>query len=178
VGAALAGSAGWFLLLVWAVGLERVADVAVSAANAGWAFARGGVEYGRGHLPAVLAVHAGWLVAAPLEVVAAHRPFLPWLGWPMLALVLAGQGLRWWAAASLGRLWNIRVIVVPGAALVRTGPYRWLRHPDYLGVAVSGVALPLVHTAWLTAIGFAVAFGLLLRTRIRVEDAALAVLRR
>ena len=86
----------------------------------------------------------------------ADRPFLPLLGWPMLALVLASQALRWWCIATLGRRWNTRVIVVPGLPLVTGGPYRWLRHPNYVAVVVEGVALPLVHAAWVTALVFTV----------------------
>jgi methyltransferase len=107
-------------------------------------------------------------------VVLADRPFLPWLGWPMLALVLGSQALRWWCIATLGPRWNTRVIVVPGLPLVSRGPYRWLRHPNYVAVVVEGLALPLVHTAWVTALAFtAVNAVLLLRFRIPAEERAL-----
>jgi methyltransferase len=91
----------------------------------------------------------------------------------LIAAVAASQGLRWWCVRTLGRQWNTRVIVVPGAGLVTAGPYRRLRHPNYVAVVVEGVALPLVHTGWLTAIAFTVLNALLLRTRLRVENAAL-----
>src|SRR5690606_4228281 len=93
-----------------------------------------------------------------------HRPFIPWLGWPMLVLALVCQAGRWWIIRSLGHQWNTRVIVVPGAPRVRRGPYRWqwLRHPNYVIVAVEGVALPLVHTAWITALVFTVLNAILL----------------
>jgi methyltransferase len=106
-------------------------------------------------------------------VAALHRPFLPWLGWPMFAIVLLSQGLRWWCVASLGRRWNTLVIVLPGVPLVTRGPYRWLRHPNYVAVVAEGLALPLVHSAWLTALGFTLANALVLSVRIRVENAAL-----
>jgi len=102
-----------------------------------------------------------------------HRPFIGWLGWPMLAVVAASQVLRWWCVATLGRRWNTLVIVMPDAPLVRRGPYRFLHHPNYVAVVAEGLALPLVHTAWLTAIGFTLANWLLLTVRIRVENAAL-----
>ena len=111
-------------------------------------------------------LHTGLLVAAPLEVVLADRPFLPWLGWPMLAVVLAAQALRWWCIATLGVRWNTRVIVVPGLPLVTGGPYRWLRHPNYVAVVAEGIALPLVHTAWVTALVFTVLNAWLLTVRI------------
>jgi len=91
----------------------------------------------------------------------------------MVALVLAAQGLRWWCITTLGPRWNTRVVVLPGAPLVRGGPYRRMRHPNYLAVVVEGVALPMVHSAWLTALVFTTANALLLRTRIRCEEAAL-----
>jgi methyltransferase len=92
----------------------------------------------------------------------------------MLAIVLCAQGLRWWCIASLGRQWNTRVIVVPGAPRVTGGPYRFLSHPNYVAVVVEGLALPMVHTAWITAIVFTVLNAALLRTRINVENDALA----
>ena len=98
------------------------------------------------------------------------------LAWSMLVLVVAAQGLRWWCIATLGRRWNTRVIVVPGLAPVTGGPYRLLRHPNYVAVVVEGVALPMVHGAWITAVVFTVANAALLRVRIRAEDAALATL--
>jgi methyltransferase len=91
----------------------------------------------------------------------------------MLAVVVASQALRWWCVATLGRHWNTLVIVLPTAPLVRRGPYRWLHHPNYVAVVAEGLALPLVHTAWLTAIGFTVANALLLTVRIKVENSAL-----
>ncbi|MGH8824641.1 MAG: isoprenylcysteine carboxyl methyltransferase family protein [Jiangellaceae bacterium] len=163
-----------YVLLVVAVGIERLAELVVSTRNARWAFERGGVEYGRGHFPVMAALHTALLVACVVEVAVADRPFLPWLGWPMLALVLASQALRWWCVATLGHQWNTRVIVVPGLPLVTSGPYRWLRHPNYVAVVVEVAALPLVHTAWVTALVFTLANAAMLSVRIPVEDRALA----
>ena len=162
-----------FTALVLAVGLERVAELVVSKRNAAWAFARGGVEYGRGHYPVMVVLHTGLLVGAVAEVWLLDRPFVPALGWSMLVLVISSQALRWWCIASLGRQWNTRVIVVPGLRLVTRGPYRHLRHPNYVAVVVEGAALPLVHSAWLTAATFTVLNAVLLTVRIRVEDKAL-----
>jgi methyltransferase len=167
-------SVGWYVALILAVGLERLAELRLSVRHARWAFAHGGVETGQRHYPPMVLLHTGLLVAAPLEVVLADRPFLPWLGWPMLAVVLAAQALRWWCIATLGVRWNTRVIVVPGMPLVAGGPYRWLRHPNYVAVVAEGVALPLVHTAWVTALVFTVLNAWLLSVRIRTENRALA----
>lgn len=162
-----------FTMLVLAVGLERLAELVVSKRNAAWAFSRGGVEYGKGHYPAMVLLHTGLLVGAVAEVWLLDRPFIPALGWSMLVLVIASQALRWWCIGSLGRQWNTRVIVVPGLSLVTRGPYRYLRHPNYVAVVVEGAALPLVHSAWLTAAAFTALNAALLTVRIRVEDNAL-----
>jgi methyltransferase len=167
-------STGWYVALILAVGVERLAELRLSVRHARWAFAHGGVETGQRHYPPMVLLHTGLLVAAPLEVVLADRPFLPWLGWPMLGVVLAAQGLRWWCIATLGVRWNTRVIVVPGMPLVTSGPYRWLRHPNYVAVVAEGIALPLVHTAWVTALVFTVLNAWLLRVRITTENLALA----
>ncbi|ROS75304.1 isoprenylcysteine carboxyl methyltransferase family protein [Cellulomonas sp. PhB143] len=168
-----------YLVLVALTAVERLAELVVSTRNARWSFARGGVESGRRHFGPMVALHTALLVACVAEVVVADRPFLPWLGWPMLALVLASQGLRWWCIATLGPRWNTRVIVVPGLALVAKGPYRWIPHPNYVAVVVEGFALPLVHTAWLTALAFTVLNAwLLLGFRIPVEERALERARR
>jgi methyltransferase len=121
----------------------------------------------------MVALHTGLLAACLVEVALGDRPFVPALGWPMLALVLGSQGLRWWCIRTLGRHWSTRVVVVPGAARVTYGPYRWISHPNYVAVVVEGLALPLVHSAWLTAVCFSVLNAALLRVRIRVENAAL-----
>ena len=164
-----------YLVLVAAVAAERIVELVVSKRHAEWAFARGGVEYGRSHYPVMALVHAALLVSCAVEVAVADRPFLPWLGWPMVAVVLATQALRWWCVATLGRQWNTRVIVVPGYPLVAEGPYRLMRHPNYLAVTVEVAALPLVHTAWVTALVFSIANAvLLLGFRIPVEERALA----
>ena len=160
-----------YVVLVVLVGLERVAELVVSLRNAKWSFARGGVESGRGHYPFMVVLHTGLLAGCLVE--AAYRPFVPWLGWPMLAVVVLSQGLRWWCITVLGHQWNTRVIVVPGLRLVARGPYRWMRHPNYVAVVAEGIALPLVHTAWITAVVFTVLNIPLLAVRIRAEEAAL-----
>ncbi|ETB12148.1 membrane protein [Mycobacterium avium subsp. silvaticum ATCC 49884] len=162
-----------YYLLVLTVGLERVAELLVSTRNAHWSFTQGGKEFGRSHYPVMVFIHTALLAGCLVEPWALHRPFLGWLGWPMLAVVAASQGLRWWCITTLGRRWNTRVIVLPQAPLVRDGPYRWLHHPNYVAVVAEGLALPLVHTAWLTAAVFTLANAALLRVRLRVENSAL-----
>jgi methyltransferase len=163
----------WYVVLVAAVALERVAELVVSRRNAAWSLRRGGVEYGARHYPAMVALHTALLGGCLLEVLAAGRPFVPALGWPMLLVVVASQGLRWWCITTLGHQWNTRVIVVPGLRLVARGPYRRLRHPNYVAVVAEGIALPLVHSAWVTALCFTALNAALLRVRISAENAAL-----
>jgi len=162
-----------FTMLVAVVGLERVAELVVSRRNAAWSAARGGVETGRRHYLVMVVLHTGLLVGALVEVWARRPPVLPVLAAGMLLLVLLSQALRWWCIGTLGPRWNTRVIVVPGLPLVGGGPYRWMRHPNYVAVVVEGLALPLVHSAWITATVFTVLNAGLLAIRIRVEEAAL-----
>ncbi len=162
-----------WLALLGVVAAERVAELVVARRNAAWSFARGGVEYGAGHYPVMVALHAGFLLGMLLEVWLLQRSFLPALGLPCLGLVVLAQALRWWVIRTLGPRWNTRVIVIPGLPPVEAGPFRWLRHPNYVAVGVEGIALPLVHTAWVSALVFTLANALLLFVRIGVEDRAL-----
>ena len=165
-----------FTVVVALVGVERLAELVVSKRNAAWSLERGGVETGFGHYPFMVVLHSGLLVGALVEAWL-RRPDVPSvLAWSMLALVVASQALRWWCITTLGRRWNTRVIVVPGLPPVDSGPYRFFKHPNYVAVVVEGVALPLVHASWLTALVFTVANAALLTVRIRAEDAALATL--
>lgn len=164
---------GLVLLVVGA----RLVELGVAKRHLAWARAQGGVEFGAGHYPVMVLLHTACLVGCLVEVPLADRPFLPWLGWPMLALLVAAHALRWWCIRTLGNQWNTRVVIVPGLPLVTGGPYRWIRHPNYVAVVLEGIALPLVHTAWLTALAFTVLNAALLFVRIRVEDAALATVR-
>ncbi len=166
----------WYTLFILATGAERISELFTSKRNAAWAFAHGGVESGRGHFPAMVTLHTGLLVGSLAEVWLLDRPFIPWLGWPMFVIALACQAGRIWIMRSLGKQWNTRIIVVPGMPLQHRGPYRWawLRHPNYVLVAVEGIAIPLIYSAWITAIVFTVLNAiLLLGFRIPAEDRAL-----
>lgn len=163
-----------YTLLIGAVALERLAELALTRRHRAWALARGGVEVGADHYRWMVAVHTLFLVACPLEVWLLERPFVAPLGAAMLLLVAAAMALRYWVVATLGRRWTTSVICIPDLPLVTGGPYRFLSHPNYLAVVVEIAALPLVHGAWLTALVFSLANAVVLRVRIRVEDAALA----
>ena len=167
-------SAALHACLVVLVGLERVAELVVARSNAAWSFARGGVELGRAHYRVMVVAHAAFLVSCALEPWLLEREIVWWVAAPAVLAVIAAQALRWWAIVSLGRRWNTRVIVIPGASRVERGPYRFLRHPNYVAVVVEGLALPMVHGAWFSAAWFLGVNGLLLATRIRCEEQALA----
>ncbi len=163
-----------FVVVVALVALERLAELVVSKRNAAWSFERGGRETGRGHYPVMVLLHSGFLVAMLVEAFVRRPEVSAALAWSMVVLVAAAQGLRWWCIVTLGPQWNTRVIVVPGLGPVRSGPYRLLSHPNYVAVVIEGVALPLVHACWITAVVFTVANAGLLTVRIRVENEALA----
>jgi methyltransferase len=167
----VSASYGAYLGFIGVVALERVGELVLSRRNAARAFARGAVEVGQAHYRFMAAFHTLFLVACAAE--AAVRPFPGALGWAALAGAIAAQGLRYWAISTLGERWNVRVIVVPGAAPVVAGPYRWVRHPNYVAVAMEMALVPLVHGAWLTALVFSLGNGLLMVVRIRAEEAAL-----
>ena len=162
----------WVLLCV--IACERVAELVVSARHAKHLLAHRGVEYGFGHFPVMIALHVALIAGCVAEPLAAHRTFIPALGWTMLAVTVAANALRWWCISTLGSRWTARVIVLPEAPLVRSGPYRWFGHPNYVAVIIEGFALPLTGSAWITACTFTVLNAALLTVRIRCETAALA----
>jgi len=163
----------WYLIFLALTGAERLAELLLSRRNARRAFACGALEAGARHFRWMVLVHALFLPACAAEVLLLRRPFPGAAGWAAFALALAAQALRWWAVASLGDRWNVRVIAVPGAPPVTRGPYRFVRHPNYLAVVVEMLCIPLAHGAWLCAAVFSVSNALLLRGRIRIEEEAL-----
>jgi methyltransferase len=162
-----------FYLLLAVIAVERVAELVVSQRHATRSLRQGGVESGREHFPVMVALHAALLAGCVAEPLIAHRAFLPALGYPMLAIVVAANALRWWCIATLGESWTARVIVVPGRPLVTAGPYRWFAHPNYAAVIIEGTALPLAGSAWITSAAFTLANAVLLTIRIRCEADAL-----
>ena len=158
-------------ILHWALGLvvlQRLAELALAARNTRRLKARGALEAGQSHYPLIVLLHAGWLVALALLVPAATPPSVP-----LLALFAALQAGRLWVIASLGRYWTTRIITLPDAPLVRRGPYRYLRHPNYLIVALEIAVLPLAFGAIGIAVVFSLLNGAILWHRIRVETQAL-----
>jgi len=163
-----------YTVLIGLVALGRLFELRIAGRNFRNLTARGGVEVGREHYRWMVLLHAAFLVSCPLEVWLLERPFIPALAAVMLLLAGLAAALRWWVIASLDGRWTTRIVCLPGVRPVSGGPYRFLRHPNYLAVIVEMFALPLVHTAWLTAIVFSLANLLMLRVRIRAEEEALS----
>jgi methyltransferase len=155
------------ILVLGLVTAQRLGELMLARRNTARLLTRGGVEHGAAHYPLIVAVHAAWL--GGLWCLAWDTP--PHLGWLMAYLAL--QGLRVWILASLGARWTTRIITVPGETLVRRGPYRFVRHPNYLLVAAEIAVLPLVFGLWGYALAFSALNALVLAIRIRAENRAL-----
>lgn len=164
---------GVFLGYMGLLVAERLLELVLSKRNAARAFARGGVETGQGHYRVMVVFHTLFLGACVAEVFLLDRPFPGAWGWAALGGAVVAQGLRYWAITTLGDRWNSRIIVVPGATPVTGGPYRFLRHPNYVAVVLELLCVPLIHGAWVTAVVFSVGNAALLFVRIRAEEAAL-----
>jgi methyltransferase len=157
----------WLVLLL--VAAQRLGELVYAAHNTRRLKAAGAFESGAGHYPLLVGVHVLWLAALAVFV-PADQP----VNWALLGLFVGLQGLRLWVLASLGRFWTTRIITLPGAPLVRRGPYRFLKHPNYLVVAGEIAVLPLAFGAWEIAVIFSIANAAVLALRIRCEERALS----
>lgn len=159
------------LLIPLAV-IQRVAELRVAKRNERIMRSRGAVEAGAAHYPAIVALHSVWFIGMIAEIVLLTRAVSPF--WPAFLLIfLLAQGLRYWAIRSLGTWWNTRILVVPGGRTSRRGPYRYMKHPNYLAVVLELFTLPALYGAYLTAITASIINAILLRVRIRTEERAL-----
>ncbi|MGH6931476.1 MAG: isoprenylcysteine carboxyl methyltransferase family protein [Dongiaceae bacterium] len=156
----------WFILLVI---LQRLLELAVSRRNTTRLLKQGAIEVGAGHYPLIVVLHVAWLAAMWLSVTPETQLLWPWLG--IYVLLACG---RVWVMTTLGRFWTTRIIHLPDAPLVRRGPYRFCRHPNYLIVAGEIAIVPLALGQWPVAIIFSVLNAMALAWRIRIENAALA----
>lgn len=155
------------VLILSLVTAQRLAELIVSRRHTRALLARGAYEVGAGHYPLIVAVHAGWLAA--LWWLAPGRPVL----WPLIGLFALLQGARLWVLATLGERWTTRIIVLPGAPLVARGPFRFVRHPNYLVVIAEIALLPLAFGLWQVALIFSLLNAAVLTVRIRAEEKAL-----
>ena len=163
----------WYLLLVLAVGIDRLAELAYSRHNQRRMRQRGAQKVHDPVFLGLLLLHVGYLCAAPLEVVLFSRAFLPWLGYPALGMFVAANALRVWSIRTLSLHWNMQIVASQSLGPVTTGPYRWIRHPNYVAIFFEVATLPLIHTAWLTASIATLVQILLLKRRIAAEERVL-----
>ena len=155
------------------LGLERLYELALSNRNTSRAFANGAVEVGARHYRVMKAFHSAFLASCLAEAWLLNRGFPGVTGLVALSLALLAQALRCWAISTLGARWNTRVIVMPGTAPITTGPYRFIRHPNYVAVVLEMICVPLVYGSWITAVVFSIGNAALLAVRIRAEERAL-----
>jgi methyltransferase len=159
-----------YLGLLATVAVLRFVEVAVSRRHQRTLLGRGASHVAEPHFRWMVALHAGVLIAAALEVVLLRRPFVPVLAIGAGACFVAANVVRWWVIQTLGQHWNVGIMDSARYDVVDSGPYRWVRHPNYAAVFVEMLALPLTHSAWITAGAGAVAHVFVLRARIASED--------
>jgi methyltransferase len=159
-----------YLALLVVVGLGRFVELRISLTNQKNMVARGAAKVSEPHFQWMVIVHTAVLIGAGLEVIFLHRPLIPALAIPMTILFLLANALRWWVIRTLRSHWNVQIMNSAPLGVVSTGPYRWVRHPNYAAVFVELIALPLIYTAWISALLAAIGNGLVLHSRLAVED--------
>lgn len=162
-----------FLCLLAAVGALRLAELWVSRRNFRHMLSAGAVPVAEPHFKWIVAVHTGVLIGAALEVIFLKRPLIPWLAVLSSLLFIASNLLRLWVVLSLGRLWSVNVMDSSQVGIVTTGPFRLVRHPNYTGVVLEVISLPLIHTAWITAFAAALGYVYALSRRVPAEEKVL-----
>ena len=155
-------------IIVGLLAVQRLVELGFARRNHRALLARGAVEVGRGHYPAMVALHAGWLLALPATIDPRTAASLP-----LLVVFVLLQFGRAWVIATLGSRWTTRIVVLPGAKPIRSGPYRYVRHPNYLIVCGELAVVPLMFGAWILAATASVLNLLVLRARLQVENRAL-----
>lgn len=162
-----------YISLLVLVGIERLIELRVSRRNQRRMAEQGVRKIVEPHFPWLVAFHTVVLVSAGLEVLLLHRPFVPALAIPMAVLFVLSNLLRWWVIRLLADLWNVQIMESSRIRIVTSGPYRWIRHPNYVGVVMEVFSLPLIHTAWVTALVGTPLYMEILRRRVRMEDSVL-----
>lgn len=162
-----------FLALLAAVAALRALELITSRRHQRELAARGASKVREPHFHWMVLVHIGVLGGAATEVVLLKRPFHPVLGAMVGLAFLCANLVRWWAIRALGAHWNVQVMDSARLGVVRSGPYRYVRHPNYAAVLAEMIALPMIHTAWLTALAGAVGQIFVLSRRLAVEEAVL-----
>lgn len=162
-----------YLALLLAVAALRIFELRISRRNQARMMAQGAAKVQKPRFVWVVLVHSATLIGAAAEVVFLHRPFYPLLAGIMLAVFLASNVIRLWVVLSMGQLWNVQVMNSARLGVVSTGPFRYIRHPNYAAVFLEMFSLPLIHTAWLTAILGCIGYVLAIGQRIAVEERVL-----
>jgi methyltransferase len=163
-----------FLALLLAVGLLRIFELRVSRQHQQQMIAAGATKINEPQFRWIVFVHTAVLIGAALEVVLLRRPFLPALAGSMLFLFLAANGVRLWVVRTMGKLWNVQVMNSTGLGVVTSGPFRFVRHPNYSAVFVEMFSLPLIHTAWITAVLGCIGYALAISRRLVLEENVLS----
>ena len=166
-----------FLLFLTFVILQRLSELMLAKRNEKTVRNEGAVEYDAGGYRVIVIMHTAFLVSFVAEYFLLGRSLSPyWL--PLVCVFVAAQLLRYWAIRSLGKFWNTRILIVPGERLVTKGPYKYLRHPNYVSVVIEIAVIPLIFSCYITAVVFTVLNLLALRRRIRIEESALLSLKK
>jgi methyltransferase len=162
-----------YISLLVLVGIGRLGELVISRRNQRQLEKQGSHKIPEPHFRFMVLLHASVLVGAGVEVLFLHRPLIPALAIPMAALFVLSNVLRWWVIRALAGRWNVEVMDSSRVGVVSSGPYRWVRHPNYVGVVAEVFSLPMIHTAWITAIVGTLGYLEILRRRLRVEDSVL-----
>jgi len=162
-----------FIGLLLAVALLRLVELRISKRHQKEMAARGAARIDEPKFRWMVLLHTAVLLGAALEVVLLRRPFVLWLAAPMLAVFLVANAVRWWVIHSLGEHWNVQVVDSTRLGVVTSGPFRYVRHPNYAAVFAEMLALPLIHAAWFTAVAGAIAHAGVLAQRLSTEERVL-----
>ncbi|HEY2646121.1 MAG TPA: isoprenylcysteine carboxylmethyltransferase family protein [Candidatus Acidoferrales bacterium] len=159
-----------YIALLVLVGIGRLGELVISRRNQRLLEAQGVRKIPEPHFRWMVVLHGSVLVCAGAEVLFLHRPLIPMLAVPMLVLFILSNTLRWWVIQTLAGHWNVEIMESSSVGVVSSGPYRWVRHPNYAGVVMEIFSLPMIHTAWITAIFGTLGYLEILRRRIKIED--------
>lgn len=162
-----------YIALLLLVGAMRIFELRISKRHRDALAARGAEKVKDPHFQWMAMFHTLVLVGAAVEVVFLHRRFIPALAIPMIALFLLANVVRWWVIRTLGQHWNVQVMDSTRLGVITTGPFHYVRHPNYAAVFVEMIALPLIHTAWITALAGTLAHVVVLSLRLSTEERVL-----
>jgi methyltransferase len=162
-----------YLILLAMLVVERIFELNLARRNARRAFDRGAIEVGQVHYRVMVAFHALFIVSCVIEAAFFPHALPSIVAWIALSAEMCAQALRYWAVSTLGDRWNTRIVVTPEREPVTTGPYRFMRHPNYLAVVIEIAAVPMIGGAIFTAIAFSIGNALILAVRIPAEELAM-----